>query len=125
MRNKDIYIYFDDYDYHNGKTIILETKIDIVKIQKRLESIKKIRDNKIKLIEDLNKYTKEIDTKFKTFFTKMSAKNISNNAEHKKIDNRKSEVINDFSISAIEGMEEGLLQRELLKVQEQLKKMGM
>lgn len=129
MAKKEVFVSFDKNSYKYSKSFILETKIDLLKIKKRLRDLGNLREEKKFLSKELKKYLDRLTKKYITLQIKFDKEEQikelrKNNSlrEGEQLLLRKQKEITVFKEEKEFVAPED--NSELFKIQEQLKRLG-
>jgi len=131
MAEKEVYVFFDKDSYKTSKASILETKIELVKIQKRIRKIKSIRAKKKKNIVLLKRYIDRLKNRFEPLYNHIGKDDLPKELEkrinnHKKSTTKtpKEKIIKETPKEDVVPAIKDDFGDELAKIQEQLKRLG-
>lgn len=114
MVEKEIYLMFNEREYIANKSEILKLKIELINVQKRVQKLTEIRQRKKKLKTYIENNFKILCSKLE-MFTKSLPIEIQKKPKQKK----ENKIKEDFKIGQRDDLAE-----DLLKIQEQLKSLG-
>lgn len=132
MAEKEVYVFFNKDSYKTSKASILETKIELIKLQKRIKKIKAIRARKKKSVVLLKRYFDRLKNRFEPLYDHIGKDDLPKELKReikvlKKTSNKKEKkkiVVNDVPPKTTKIIKEDNFENELSRIQEQLKRLG-